>query len=71
VKGCRASCQRTVAHSCIPYFVGVMLSLPVATIGQCQDPSVLEAHYRRAIAANPRNAFILREFPAYVALYEQ
>jgi hypothetical protein len=34
----------------------------------CRD---LDEHYRRAIAANPRNAFILREFPPYIASYDK
>ena len=34
----------------------------------CRD---LEEFYRRAIAANPRYAYILREFPAFVPAYEK
>ena len=45
-----------------------MLPRNSCVIPQCRD---LDQHYRRAIAANPRNAFILREFPAYIASYEK
>jgi hypothetical protein len=42
----------------------------MAIINQ-KSPEEVEQFYRRAIAANPRHAFILREFPAYVDAYEK
>jgi hypothetical protein len=50
------------------YGSGGMIDVSHLSLSRPRD---LDEHYRRAIAANPRNAFILREFPAYIASYEK
>jgi hypothetical protein len=43
----------------------------VAVTAFRRDPSMLEQHYRRAVAADPANAETLRLFPAYSAMFER
>jgi hypothetical protein len=43
----------------------------IAVTSHRRDPKALEAHYRRAIAADPANAETLRLLPAYTPFFER
>lgn len=76
-------CGREVTVVCIPpemdpkYVKRECLAHPSHTltamtyVAVCNNPRQRETYYRRAIAADPHNATILRNYPAYIDAYDK